>query len=105
MNLSNQHSAKRKAHSENSQLYGGCCYALCALRSANLITMKKLLRLFMLIGVLAVVLALYSFGNAVVCNYALDDIERTIGFIEKALLSLVAVMLIVFIIAWWRDEL
>jgi hypothetical protein len=59
----------------------------------------------MLIGVLAVVLALYSFGNAVVCDYALDDIERTISFIENALLSLVAVMLIVLIIAWWRDEL
>jgi len=59
----------------------------------------------MLIGVLAVALALYSFGNAVVCNYAMADLERTIGYIGNALLTLVALLLIVFIIAWWRDEL
>ena len=98
MNLNKPHSAKRIEHSELH-------YALCAPRSANLYTMKKLLRYFGLIGLLAIVLALYSFGNAVVCEYALTDLEKTLERIETALLSLVAVMFIILVIAYWRDEL
>jgi len=105
MNLSNQHSAKRREQSENSQLYGGCCCALCALRSANLYTMKKLLRLFMLIGVMAVVLALFSFGNALVEDCAMIDLERTINYIESSLLGLLCVAFISLTVMFWRDEL
>ena len=70
-----------------------------------LVIMKKLLRLFMIIAFFALVLALYSFGSTMVCQMAIENIERTLGYLESSILSLVAVMLIIFIIAYWRDEL
>ncbi len=98
MNLNKQHSAQRKEQSELR-------YALCAPRSANLYTMKKLLRFLGIISLVAVSLAVYSFGNAMVENCAMIDLERTINYIESSLLGLLCVAFISLTIMFWREEL
>ena len=67
--------------------------------------MKKLLRLFIITGTIAVVLALYSFANDLLCEAALANLERTINAIETTVLGLLCVAFITLTIMFWRDEL
>jgi len=67
--------------------------------------MKKLLRIFGIIGLVAVSLALYSFGNAMVQDYAMIDLERTINYIESSLLGLLCIAFIILTGIFLRDEL
>lgn len=73
--------------------------------SSKTITMKKLIRFFGIIALVGVLLALFSFGNAIVQDYAMIDLERTINYIESSLLGLLCVAFISLTVMFWRDEL
>jgi len=67
--------------------------------------MKKLKRFFIITGTIAVVLALYSFANDLLCEAALANLERAINAIETTLIGLLCVAFISLTIMFWRDEL
>lgn len=71
----------------------------------NLYTMKKLLRFIGIISLIAVSLAVYSFGNVIVQDCAMIDLERTINYIESSLLGLLCVAFISLTIMFWREDL
>jgi hypothetical protein len=70
-----------------------------------LVIMKKLLRFIGIISLVSVSLAVYSFGNAMVEDCAMIDLERTINYIESSLLGLLCVAFISLTIMFWREDL
>jgi hypothetical protein len=67
--------------------------------------MKKTIHLFKLATIAGLVLGAFTFGNALVVNYATTNYDSAVAMLGNALLTLVAVLIIVLIIAFWRNEL
>jgi hypothetical protein len=74
-------------------------------RQYKTLTMKKLLRFFIITATIAMVLALYSFANDLLCEAAMVNFETTVNAIYSTLIGLVCVAFISLTIMFFMEEL